>query len=361
MVDAEELTATEAAREFEIDERTLRDGATHVREGMTVPVLRSYLVDRPKHPQMRVFVRGELREDLAKCPCSYPCCGAPAPGRSGRCGKHRARGVPAVELICQRCGETFLRPQSWLDGLEGRGHYCSNRCKGLGTADVDRLRDRSKLGGQRASEHHRRVSDEIIARGLMDTAAMSMQTATSPSVIRATGPALGLGELQVIDGSPRLVYGPEDDATYLRARARSGGEHYLQPQFAEKQQRGRLRALVDAGLTEPDALAVIRGRAEARRKLIANHRRGRPRSSDLHSGWHQLFETFRREFEAEGQEIVLWHVALAVAECDFAENRSRWPGYRCSPNDPQSLHPEDARKAALRVWKAVKPLLTAAY
>lgn len=36
--------------------------------------------------------------------------------------------IAVTELTCKSCGETFEAYQSWLDGEDSRGQYCSNEC-----------------------------------------------------------------------------------------------------------------------------------------------------------------------------------------------------------------------------------------
>jgi hypothetical protein len=134
-----ELTLTEAWLEFRAE---FKIGRGSLQDGVESGKLRHRVVERPgNQPDAIVFNRDQLREDLAKWPCTYPGCdkgpdGGPAPalGDCERCTGHAARGDPAVELVCQHCGKTFMRPVSWLRGREGRGHFCSNKCKGLAHA-----------------------------------------------------------------------------------------------------------------------------------------------------------------------------------------------------------------------------------
>jgi hypothetical protein len=72
-------------------------------------------------------------------------CDRPAPGDSGRCSQHQAQKYATVDLVCQnpncpRQGAPFRRYGSWLAERQGRGHYCSNRCKGQATTDAETLR-----------------------------------------------------------------------------------------------------------------------------------------------------------------------------------------------------------------------------
>jgi hypothetical protein len=202
-----ELTLTEAWREFKVGRAVLRDGAESGK-------LRHRRVERPgNQPDAIVFDRGQLREDFAKWPCSYPGCDQPAPGKSGRCGEHAARGEPSVELVCQYepCGKTFVRPVSWLREREGRGHYCSNECKGLAHAAANP--DLGELNKDGARDHHRKIAQTIVAEGLLDrrswTAAHPFRY--SPSQITARAQAGELpSDLRVYDGSVRRVIARAD-------------------------------------------------------------------------------------------------------------------------------------------------------
>ncbi len=220
-----ELTLTEAGRVVGIDRRTLHDGFESGK-------LRGRPVERPGNQRDVIVVDLEqLREDLARCPCSYPGCDAPAPGRSGRCGDHAARGEPAVELTCDRCGRRFTRPVSWLAEREGRGRYCSNRCKGEAFHE-SRPGYLSQLNRAGAHDHQVQVAETIKAEGLLDTKAVATakrySVATVIAAARADPPCLP-SELRVIDGSLRRVYHPADaegwdpawsDADGVRRRAR---------------------------------------------------------------------------------------------------------------------------------------------
>jgi hypothetical protein len=211
-----ELTLTEAWLEFRGE---FKIGRGSLRDGVESGKLRHRRVERPgNQPDAIVFDRDQLREDLAKWPCTYPGCdkgpdGGPAPalGDSERCTGHAARGDPAVELVCQHCGETFMRPVSWLRGREGRGHYCSNECKGkaFDEANPGRL---EALNPDGAHEHHQRIAETVAAEGLLDRASWTAAHPYrySPSQITARAMA---GELPSVvrpyDGSVRRVIDPD--------------------------------------------------------------------------------------------------------------------------------------------------------
>ena len=194
-----ELTLTEAWREFRVGRAVLSHGAENRK-------LRHRRVERPgRQSDAIVFYREQLREDLARWPCSYPGCEAPAPGRSGRCGDHAARGEPAVELWCQFCGARFTRPVSWLAELEGRGHYCSNECKGKAFSE-SRPGYLAELNRDGAHDHHSDVAEAVAAAGRLTTAKFAGKLATSASVIRADARrGLAPAELAVFDGERLLV------------------------------------------------------------------------------------------------------------------------------------------------------------
>jgi hypothetical protein len=215
-----ELTLTEAVRETGLSYRVLRDGVD-LPGPDGKPKLRHRRVARrsgraPKRngaAEAIIFNREQLQEDLAACPCSYPRCNKPAPGKSGRCGDHRARGEPAVELVCQYepCGKTFVRPVSWLREREGRGHYCTNECKGLAfaAANPGRL---EVLNPDGARDHHQQVAEEVAADGRLDrghwTSAHPYRY--SPSQITARALAGDVpSELRVYRGSVRRIIEPD--------------------------------------------------------------------------------------------------------------------------------------------------------
>lgn len=225
-----ELTLTDAVRETGLGYRVLRDGVDLTGPNGE-PKLRHRRIPRPCGRAAKgsgaaeaiVFDREQLDEDLAACPCSYPRCDKPAPGKSGRCGDHAARGEPAVELVCQYepCSKTFVRPVSWLREREGRGHYCSNECKGraFDEANPGRL---EALNPDGAHVHHQKVADDVAAEGGLDrtrwTAAHPYRY--SPSRIAAAVRADELpGEVRQYRGSPRLVITPDDLAAYEPAWA----------------------------------------------------------------------------------------------------------------------------------------------
>ena len=213
------LTPRQAAAKTEVDYRTLVDGAKR-------GVLRCDWQPTSRDGKQPMFELAELLEDLAACPCSYPGCSMPAPAGSGRCGRHRARGEASVELTCQHCGKTFTRPRSWLAEMEGRGHYCSNRCKGKGTMSAEALQERCKAGGARASEHQQRVDATLGAQGYMTTAQMSVASQTSQSVLRSPEvQELAGAQLVTVDGSQRLAW--PQDAPALSLRARVGARREL--------------------------------------------------------------------------------------------------------------------------------------
>ena len=148
----DEFTAQQAAREFAIDARTLRQAALRQRAGKQRG-LRHRVIERPgRQPDAIVFRRSELVEDLAALTCVYPGCENPAPGASGRCGSHSAKGEPAVEKTCKQCGATFTRYRSWLKERAGRGRFCTNRVNSRGSAQTMRgsprrtLRSTPRLG-----------------------------------------------------------------------------------------------------------------------------------------------------------------------------------------------------------------------
>jgi hypothetical protein len=287
-----ELTRTEAWREFGIGRAVLLDG---VESGK----LRHRRVERPgKQRDTIVFDREQLREDLARCPCSHPDCDppAPAPGLSGRCGKHAARGEPAVELECQYqyCEKKrFVRCVSWLAEGEGRGHYCSNECKGKAFAasrPPGYLRKIAAVGGDKARDHYDAVNKAITAAGRLTTTQFAGRLATSASVIRADAKqGLAPGELAVFHedrllrgedatravGTVRLVFrGDEAAISHYRGRvlANPHRERCLKPDFMVKQQRRTMHLHEGKGLSEDQAKAAVEAAVHARRKEI--RRRG---------------------------------------------------------------------------------------
>jgi hypothetical protein len=208
-----ELTLTDAVRETGLSYRVLRDGVD-LPGPDGEPKLRHRRVaracgratKRSGAAEAIIFNREHLQEDLAACPCSYPRCNKPAPGKSGRCGDHRARGEPAIELVCQDCGRTFVRPVSWLREREGRGHYCSNEHKGLAHAAANPGRLET-LNPDGAREHHAGVAAKIKAKGRLDR----YRAEKSPLNLygySASHICASLGETTVIDGSRRCEIDP---------------------------------------------------------------------------------------------------------------------------------------------------------
>jgi hypothetical protein len=246
---------------------------------------------------------------------------------------------------------------SWLAEREGRGHYCSNRCKGLATGDVVELRLRSLTGADRAREHQARVDAQVVQLGLMTTAQLSAATHTSESIIRSAAVREIAGaRLVVIAGTARLAWPSAASKIYPREWVRSQTfdrrrKQYLNPTVMVRQQKqlGRLTFT-----TEHDALIE---RITSRRRLFMGHRAGRPTTGaapDHHHDWLTRFSEIRENYEchafAGSPMPTRKKLCLEVALEDYVEHPARWPNYQ-----PASL----PREASDRIWKAIKPLLIA--
>lgn len=287
-----ELTAKQAASEVGIDARTLRDG-------FKLRKLRGH-----ERGRFLYFELDELREDLAACPCSRPDCSAPAPGKSGRCNRHQAGGEPPVDLICQCCGEAFQKPVSWLKGRPGRGHYCSNTCKGR-AIDAEELRQRGLSGARAASKHQAHVDEQADKLGVR-TATLAAALFTSESTVRATAPGLIGSQVVIIDGSKRLIHPADSVSRYPRewVRDESYGwrrERYLDPDAAMRQQ--------DSRINSREAERAVRERIGQRGRLFRARRKGRlSRGAPpaIHFRWERRFSEIEAEFT---ERFNLYHLA----------------------------------------------------
>jgi len=215
-LDPEEITLQQAVKETGFSRKVLKDGVDD-------DILSHRMVERPgRQSDAIVFHLPTLRGELARRECSYPPCTEPAPGRSGRCGEHAARvKYETLELVCDQCGEQFTRPGSWLREREGRGTYCSNRCKGAAFAE-SRPGCLQALNPDGAREHHAAIAQEIATEGLLDRGQAPAVHPGRYSASSMTAAALAgrlPSQLRRYHGSLRRVYVATDVATWQPAWA----------------------------------------------------------------------------------------------------------------------------------------------
>jgi predicted transcriptional regulator len=256
------LTVPQAAERAGLDKRTFRrlvvdvgeKGVFHgtpIREGRGI----GYRLDPV-----------EFTEDLERAPrCEVPvwdkdagaygACGEVA-GPSGRCGHHAAKGEPQVVLVCEYepCGKAFTRYVSWLREHEGRGHYCSNECKGK--AGYQERGDELHLPftSEESKARNVDISNRIASDGQLDTAAAAKLKRYSVATVVVAARAGELrSELRELDGSLRRVYQPGDVEAW-------------QPAWADQAQRRSNVAYGRHGKPAAGRLAPLV--AEQRRKKI---------------------------------------------------------------------------------------------
>jgi hypothetical protein len=233
---------------------------------------------------------------------------------------------------CPRNGEPFTRPASWLAGREGRGNYCSNRCKGLATKHAQL---REPFDADFARERFRRLEPEFeqtrAELGLpLSVCQLSEQTHTSASVIRTHAHEFG-GTVIMIDGHRQLAFPPDAPERYLRLWAGKGSvseeqwerhrARYLDPDFAERQQARTIRLLVEKrGLTLAQAKAVVRASAADRRRKFIRRRAGRRQDGSAGDAAARLFG-------------LGYGAGEAAAELGYTPNyvSKLWSGLRVTP------------------------------
>lgn len=249
--------------------------------------------------QVILFKRSDLLEDLASpaCQCVYPECEAAAPGRSGRCRKHAAKGEPPVELVCEQCGERFTRHRSWLKERDGRGRFCSNACQFAWQRDNDErfAASHAPFDSTFADDYQGDIASAIESAGFYTAEQFADAHASAPSVIRADALAgvapsqvavykdgqllVGDAAFGVRGGTRRRVYPRSKSASDGYRRAILTNDHrvrYLSEEFMAAQQQRTVNRLVAKGLKRDQAEAVVRDAAKKRRKAI---RRTGPRPS----------------------------------------------------------------------------------
>jgi hypothetical protein len=311
--DPNELTRQEAVRETGLSAKVLLEGADRqVRYEAGEDVRRGLRHRRLPHAnggEVIVYDCDEITEDLARpeMSCVYPGCDRPAPGNSGRCGQHAAKGDPPVSLVCQQCGETFNRYGSWLREREGRGRFCSDRCEMLWQRanDARFAAAHAPFDADSAHERYERLGpefDEARAKLALPLTVhqVAAATYTSTAVIRAHAPELG-GKVIEIDGKRELGF--PADAPERNRRTTLASEHrarYLEIDFKVAQQRRTVRLLLAKRLSEDQAEAAVTAAAKKRRKAI--RRRGPlpasgPSPIDVERA--QMVEEARLELQAE--------------------------------------------------------------
>jgi hypothetical protein len=176
-------------------------------------------------------------------------------------------------------------------------------------------------------------------------------------------------------GPGRLMWFSEQTLKGCERKLARGRGHLDKPQAAER--HFDVRWLPRLARTDVASALASRDEAKARtarRQRQRAARRGRkPSQTPLshHTEWLRSYEALRDEMQenySERRELGLladgeqppktWHVLLAVAERDWSQHRERWPGYRASSIDPESMHPDDVRKAAQRVLGGIKTACT---
>ena len=261
------------------------------------------------------------------------------------------------------------------------GRYCSRACywksedlaKRVGAAIRSRKSAKQEAIEKLKAEHDLLDSDEVAER-----------CGVSRVLVTAYYTDRGLlkGTKHVLGDAPVLLYERSEVERFVKEWVRNGdGRRRLwleDPSMyvAHMKATGKLSALAASkGLTDDEAEAILRDRAEKRGVRLRRHRRGRrPAAGPAphHLEWAELYALLERELREEYEErheLGLlsegekppsnYDIALAVAETDFAQSPERWAGYASSPSDPQALAPTLAPSARDRVWKAVKPLLFA--
>lgn len=190
------MPASHAARELGVHIQTITNA-------IDAGEIDAHVVKRGKRRTR--LLKQETIEELARTQCSSPGCDAIAPGRSGRCGKHRAKvRYQAEHRRCAHCDDDMgVIPGSRLRA--GRGKYCSDRCKMLAAREThpEVFANPNPDG---AREHHQQVAAKIAAEGLLDRSAAVSSIANRYRYSASHISVSGLGELRIIDGSPRRVY-----------------------------------------------------------------------------------------------------------------------------------------------------------
>jgi hypothetical protein len=154
------------------------------------------------------LLRPETVEELAQTRCSYDGCDAIAPGKSGRCGRHRAKVQYANKRrSCKRCG-TDLGPIPGSRIKQGRGKFCEVCWPEVRDARLAQLAPTANPDGAR--QHHRQIAAKIEAEGLLDRTSATVSPANRYRYSASHIAASGLGQVQVIDGSPRRIYDPAE-------------------------------------------------------------------------------------------------------------------------------------------------------
>jgi hypothetical protein len=322
------LTPHSAAKEIGCRPQTITAGCN----AGTIDHVR---VETPRGLQPRLT--RETIDELKRRGCSSPGCAEPAPGPSGRCGKHSAKvKVPAEHRQCEYCGADMgVIPGSRLK--LGRGIYCSNRCKGLAAheREPDRLPTLNPAG---AREHHRLVElevdrleqDEGLVRPAKAAERMGLRE-ISFLLVHHYGGNLA-GEVRSIRGSDRLMFRESDLVPYIRGWV-TGGDGRRRSWFDPSHALARLEAkgivadfAARHGLDVQGARAVLRQRVEDRRADLRRQSPGAPRKDALR---RRLAETARRVFE---EELEATEVRLSAADTlraavilDWEEHPESWP------------------------------------
>jgi hypothetical protein len=322
------LTAHAAAKELDCAPQTIR------RLCAAGEVACIWEETRRWGPQPRLTA--ETVEELKPKRCSYPGCDEPAPGPSGRCGEHAA-GVkyPAERRYCARpgCDEDMgLIHGSRLK--QGRGVYCSNRCKGLAHEEANPGRAAS-LNPDGARDHHRLVEEDVAAfcaeNGYLTPEAaaeeVGVETVTLLWVHHYGGDLPG--EVHRFRGSARLLFRKDDVRAFMREWSNGGDgrrRNWLRPDFVVANTRGRARARGDQ-LTLDDA-EDLRQRAVQRSRRLGGFRGGPPTKDELHA---QVVEIAREVIEEESKrsdpELRPNTVKAAVGHRHRQQHPEHWAGY----------------------------------
>jgi hypothetical protein len=322
-------------------------------------------VETPRGLQPRLS--RETVDQLKRRRCSSPGCVDPAPGPSGRCGRHTAKvKIRAERRRCAYCDKDMgVVPGSRLK--LGRGIYCSNRCKGLASheRDPERLPSLNPAG---AREHHRLVElevdrleeDEGLVRPAKAAERMGLRE-ISFLLVHHYGGNLA-GEVRSIRGSDRLLFREEDLVPYIREWV-AGGDGRRRSWFDPGHALARLEArgvvadfAAKHGLDLQGARAVFRQRVEDRRPHLRRQSPGRPRNDELRQ---RLVETARRvmedELEATGELLSPANLLRAAVLLDWEENPESWPRdrYPAGPDSALGMTRDTLRSATEKVRKLV--------
>jgi lambda repressor-like predicted transcriptional regulator len=309
--------------------------------------------------------RQQLFEDLEPFRCAYDDCDRYALGTSRGCRVHcsslalggkqrpaevvakitalkRERYPVAGERFCEHCGKS-LGVKSVARVQRGDGHYCSLAC-----------------AGAERRQKWEQLTLELAERGELIVARAAQQLRVHPVSVNGYIRAGGLqGAAQKFEGIEFRTVRQQDLDAFLRRFATTGGHerrNWQNPPFVVKIFKARgiiAKRAAEKGLTEAEAVALIRADAEQRRKLIAARRRGRRaahRVAAHHEEWLVALREVRDYHERRhcvGEAMPSdWQLYLEVALEDYLAHPERWE------YDPNAA----PNAATTRVAKAIKAL-----